>query len=199
VSRWPGVFIVFEGIDGSGKTTQIRMLREALERKGIVPVVSREPTDGKWGKRIRDSASTGRLSPQDELDAFLHDRSEHVDTLILPALREGKVVILDRYFYSSIAYQGTRGGNVEQVREIMQSRFPAPDAVLILDADPSLGRHRIAHSRNEEPNEFEDRGGLVQAREVFQNLTGAHIHHINAARTPEAVHADVMRALSPLV
>src|SRR5271166_6015958 len=80
------------------------------------------------------------------------DRTEHVEKLIGPALDAGKIVILDRYFYSSIAYQGSRGANVAEVKEIMESRFPIPDAVFLLDIDPILSVHRIAHSRQEEPN-----------------------------------------------
>jgi dTMP kinase len=107
------ILIAIEGIDGAGKTTQVQMLREALERIGEHPVASKEPTNGRWGKLIKESATTGRLSIEDELNAFLHDRTEHVDSLVSPELNKGGIVILDRYFYSSIAYQGSRGGERE--------------------------------------------------------------------------------------
>jgi dTMP kinase len=125
------------------------MLREALERAGEAPVVSKEPTNGRWGKMIKDSATTGRFSIKDELGAFLNDRTERADQLVAPALEQGRIVILDRYFYSSIAYQGSRVASVEQVRTLMESRFPIPDAVFVPDIDPAMGIHRIAHSRGE--------------------------------------------------
>jgi dTMP kinase len=186
------ILIAVEGIDGAGKTTQVQMLRESLERAGVSPVVSKEPTNGPWGKIIKESAAAGRLSVEDELNAFLQDRAEHVTTLVSPALSEGRIVVLDRYYYSSIAYQGSRGANVDEVSEIMKSKFPIPDAVFILDVDPIVGVHRIAHSRGEEPNHFEERGDLAKAREIFQSLSGPNIFHIDGAMTRENVHAQLV-------
>ena len=186
------ILIAIEGIDGAGKTTQVRMLREALERGGESPIVSKEPTNGPWGKLIKDSATTGRLSPEEELNAFIQDRTQHVNELIAPALEQGRIVILDRYFYSSIAYQGSRGANVEEIRTLMESRFPIPDAVFVLDVDPAVGVHRIAHSRGEEPNHFEDRANLAKAREIFQGMTDSNIHHIDGTMSAEAVHSEIV-------
>ena len=105
----PGLLIVIEGIDGTGKSTHARRLAEWMEMKGRHPVVSREPTDRPWGRKLRDSAASGRLSPQEELDCFLRDRSQHVEELIAPSLAAGRDVILDRYYFSTMAYQGARG------------------------------------------------------------------------------------------
>lgn len=190
--RSTSILIAIEGIDGAGKTTQVRMLRKALEGAGEEPVVSKEPTNGQWGKIIKESATTGRLSPEKELDAFVQDRTEHVATIIGPALEAGRIVILDRYFYSSIAYQGSRGASVNEVRALMESRFPIPDAVFVLDIEPAVGIDRIANSRGEEPNHFEDRSNLSRAREIFQGMSGPNIHHINGANAPEAVHAEIV-------
>jgi dTMP kinase len=184
------IFVAFEGIDGTGKTTQVQLLKQALELAGETPVVSREPTNGPWGQLIKDSAATGRLSPAEELNAFVQDRTEHVEKLIRPTLEQGKIVILDRYFYSSIAYQGSRGGNVAEIREFMESRFPIPDAVFILDADPSVGVHRISHSRGEQPNHFEGREQL--ARAIFQNINGPTICHVDAAVPVADLHARIL-------
>lgn len=187
------IFVAFEGIDGTGKTTQVQLLKQALELAGETPVVSREPTGGPWGRLIKESAATGRLSPSEELNAFVQDRTEHVEKLIRPALEQGKIVILDRYFYSSIAYQGSRGGNVAEIREFMESRFPIPDAVFILDADPSVGVHRISHSRGEQPNHFEGREQLARARSIFQNITGPTVHHLDAAVPVADLHARILQ------
>ncbi|NNM28440.1 MAG: dTMP kinase, partial [Akkermansiaceae bacterium] len=82
--NFPGLLIVFEGIDGTGKSTQARMIADWLREEGHRVVVSREPTDGPFGTRLRESASKGRLSPEDELQLFHQDRREHVETLIEP-------------------------------------------------------------------------------------------------------------------
>jgi len=190
--RTRGILVAIEGIDGAGKTTQVALLSEALGRAGEQPVVSKEPTNGRWGRLIKESAATGRMSPDEELTAFINDRTEHVETLILPALERGLTVILDRYFYSSIAYQGSRGANVEEVKRIMESRFPIPDAVFILDVEPSVGIFRIAHSRGETPNHFEDRVNLAKARTIFKELAGPTIHHIDGSRSREIVHEEII-------
>lgn len=100
-----GRLIVFEGIDGTGKSTHIGHLRKYLEGKGLEVVQSFEPTRGRWGRMLRDSAVTGRLSVEEEVALFLKDRREHVETLIAPALARGAWVLLDRYYLSMMAYQ----------------------------------------------------------------------------------------------
>ncbi len=176
-----GILIAIEGIDGTGKTTQVALLANVLRQAGQDVVTSREPTDGYWGRKIKESATNGRLSPEEELDAFIRDRTEHVTNLIQPALDAGKIVILDRYYYSSIAYQGSRGANVEAVKATMETRFPIPDMVFLLDIDPALSLHRIAKSRNERPNQFEQLEGLAKAREVFHSLVGERVKKIDGA------------------
>ena len=187
-----GILIAVEGIDGAGKTTQVNLLREALERVGEIPITSKEPTNGPWGKIIKESATAGRLSLKDELDAFIKDRTQHVSELVQPALDNGSIVILDRYFYSSIAYQGSRGEDYRIVKGIMEEKFPIPDAVFILDIDPIVSVHRIANSRGEQPNHFEDRANLAKAREIFNRLSDPNIHNIDGDRSRQAVHAEIL-------
>ena len=107
-----GILVAFEGIDGAGKTTQATLLEQWLHDSGIALVRTKEPTNGRWGKLVRESAATGRLAPAEELNAFLQDRKEHVETLLAPSLREGKAVIVDRYYFSTAAYQGARGHEI---------------------------------------------------------------------------------------
>src|SRR5438094_4143929 len=103
----PGGFLVaVEGIDGSGKTTQAERLARYCDEKRLTYILSKEPTSGKYGQLIRNSASHGRLSVEEETDILLKDRREHVDQVIQPALDQEKVVILDRYYFSTAAYQG---------------------------------------------------------------------------------------------
>ena len=139
-----GLFIVIEGIDGTGKSTHARRLGGWFESQGRVVVLSREPTDGPWGKKLRESAATGRLSPEDELEYFLNDRRQHVTEIIAPALAAGKVVILDSYYFSTMAYQGARGFDPAEIRRRNEEFAPVPDLLLILDleVDHSAAAHR---------------------------------------------------------
>lgn len=164
-----GFFIVIEGIDGTGKSTQVRRLGEWLASTGREVVVSREPTDGPWGSKLRESAASGRLSPEDELRYFLNDRREHVAEKIAPALAAGKVVILDRYYFSTMAYQGARGFDPSEIRRMNEAFAPVPDLLLILDLDVDVAHARIG-SRGDSTNEFEKRESLERCREIFLSL-----------------------------
>ena len=121
-----GRLIVFEGIDGTGKSTHIGHLRKYLEEKGLEVVQSFEPTRGRWGRMLRDSAVTGRLSVEEEVALFLKDRREHVKMLIAPALARGAWVLLDRYYLSMMAYQGARGIDPEVIRAANEEFAPVP-------------------------------------------------------------------------
>jgi dTMP kinase len=165
----PGLFIVVEGIDGTGKSTQVKNLGAWFETQGREVVLSREPTNGPWGRKLRESAATGRLSPEDELQYFLNDRREHVEQLIKPALASGKVVILDRYYFSTMAYQGARGFDPGEIRRMNEAFAPLPDLLLILDLDVDTAHQRIGH-RGDSTNEFEKRESLEKCREIFLSL-----------------------------
>jgi dTMP kinase len=184
-----GIFIVVDGIDGAGKTTQVQILADALEKSGESVVTSKEPTSGAFGRKVRESATLGRLSLDDELRAFVEDRKEHVGNLIAPALAAGSIVILDRYYYSTIAYQGSRGASWRSIAGDMRQMFPTPDVTFLLDADPAVTLHRIASVRGDIPNEFERLDQLTAVRGVFQEL---------AAIYPEVLTIDASQSI-PLV
>ena len=164
-----GLFIVIEGIDGTGKSTQSKRLAEWFRSRGRAVVLSREPTDGPWGKKLRESATTGRLSAEEELECFLNDRREHVEMSIKPALAEGKVVILDRYYFSTMAYQGARGFDPVEIRRRNEAFAPQPDLLLILDLSVESAHGRIG-ARGDTANEFEQRDTLTRCREIFLSL-----------------------------
>lgn len=194
-----GRLIVVEGIDGAGKSTQVKRLAEALRAAGRTVVVSREPTDGPWGKKLRASASTGRMSPDEELHAFIEDRRQHVAELIQPALDRGDDVLLDRYYYSTIAYQGIRGGDVAAIRSANEAIAPKPDLVLLIDFDPQLALSRISQSRGEVPNEFEKLDQLQAIRRIFLECAAVEpgiFCTIHGGREPDAVFADLLAAAS---
>ncbi len=188
------MFIVFEGIDGTGKSTQVKLLAEALRAKGREVIVSKEPTDGPHGTRLRQSAETGRLSAQEELDLFHLDRREHVETLIRPALARGAVVILDRYYFSTMAYQGIRGFNPTEIRRINEEFAPLPDLVFVLELDLDTALSRIG-VRDGEANEFEQRDALQQCHDVFASLDDEFIRRIDAGQSPDNVHAEILQHL----
>ena len=182
-----GLFIVLEGIDGTGKSTQAHLLADWFRAQGREVVASREPTDGPWGRQIRATAATGRLAPEEELELFLKDRREHVEQLIAPALAAGKVVILDRYYFSTMAYQGSRGFDPAEIRARNEAFAPRPDLLLILDLDVDRALERIG-ARGDTANEFEKRDALARCREIFLSLKEEPFVHVVATdEGPEMV------------
>jgi dTMP kinase len=191
-----GLLIAVEGIDGAGKTTQVRLLEQALRRLGESVITSKEPTDGPWGRKIRESAATGRLSLEDELEAFVNDRIDHVRMVIRPALDAGEIVILDRYFYSTIAYQGSRGRDIAELKAFMESIAPVPAVVLLLDVAPEEGIRRISESRKEQPNAFEKIETLTRVREAFHKIAEPRIVKIDGSPPLEDVHHSIIAELA---
>lgn len=182
----PGLLVVIEGIDGTGKSTQAKALATWLREQGHDAIASREPTDGPWGRKIRATAATGRLSPAEELDYFLCDRREHVAEIIAPALAAGKIVVLDRYYFSTMAYQGSRGVDPGEIRRTNEDFAPVPDLLLILDLDVDTALQRIG-SRGDTANEFEQRGSLARCREIFLSLRAEPFVHIVPTDAPPEV------------
>ena len=185
----PGFLLVLEGIDGSGKSTLARWLAAWLRERGREVVTSREPTDGPHGTALRQSAKTGRLSLEAELDLFHKDRAEHVATLIAPALARGAVVILDRYYFSTAAYQGARGLDPQAIIATNEKFAPIPDLVLLLDLDPAAGATRI-HRRGDMPDDFEALDYQREVRRIFLSLDRPFLHRVDATREANAVFAD---------
>ncbi len=171
---------MIEGIDGAGKSTIVKGLADYCQQNALAAVLSREPTSGKWGKMLRDSARTGRLSLEQELELFIQDRAEHVDTLINPALAAGKIVILDRYYFSTAAYQGARGADPNAILAANEAFAPAPDLVLLLDLDPGAGRGRIT-ARGDTPDDFEGAEALAAVRKIFLNIQRPFIQRLDAS------------------
>jgi dTMP kinase len=184
----PGGFLVaFEGIDGAGKTTQAQMLTRFCVENQLDYVISKEPTSGQYGTILRQSAQTGRRPLNEELDLFLRDRREHVERFIRPALDLNQIVILDRYYFSNVAYQGARGANPNVIL------MAEPDLLVILDVPPQLGLARI-RERGDEPNTFESEESLALARQLFNRMEAPYVHWIDARTGPEIVQHNVLTA-----
>jgi len=187
-----GVLIVLDGIDGTGKTTQAKRLLAALRKKGWDSVYFREPSDSKWGSAIkRKAVVAGSLSPAEELDLFQKDRKENVKKNIKPALTGKKAIVLDRYYFSTIAYQGARGIDPGKIRQQNESFAAKPDLVFILDIPPQKGLARIAKSREKIDLHFEREDYLVKVRDIFRSLEGENIHHIDASRPEDVIYNDI--------
>lgn len=141
------MLVTMEGIDGCGKTTQHERLATGLMNLGLPVAVSREPTDGLHGRRIRELLAQPdapeRARAEQLRDLFLADRREHVKDLIDPALKVGKLVLLDRYYHSSIAYQSAAGLDPEEVRAANESFAPVPDLVIIFDLPINVATRRL--------------------------------------------------------
>ncbi len=182
-----GLLVAVEGIDGTGKTTLARRLTERLTEQGIPCLFTFEPTMGAYGSRLRESfVGHRRLHPDEELDLFTRDRLDHVEETILPALSRGEVVVCDRYYFSTMAYQGARGRNPEEIRRINETFAPRPDLVLLLELDPALAVERIRKKRGEVPNNFEEIGYLERVADIFRSLEDAVILRLDG-RLPEEV------------
>ena len=196
----PGFLLVLEGIDGSGKSTLARQLADWLRGSGREVITSREPTDGPHGTALRQSAKTGRLSLEAEFDLFLKDRAEHVTALISPALARGAIVILDRYYFSTAAYQGARGLDPQAIIDANEKFAPVPDLVLLLDIDPGDGAARIQR-RGDVPDDFEALDYQREVRRVFLALDRPFIHRVDASQDAPTVfqnaRAIIERALKP--
>jgi dTMP kinase len=198
-----GVLIVFEGIDGSGKTTQAEILLAKLLKMGVVAVYLREPSLGRWGREIKEKAAyADSVTPEEELALFQKDRRENVEKNLVPALDEKKAVILDRYYFSTIAYQGAKGIDPESIRRMNEEFVVTPDIVFILDVDPRAGLARIA-DRGQKDELFEREDYLVRVRDLFRNIEGDNVLHIDGSLSLEEISVLIekrtLALLSPLI
>jgi len=190
-----GLLVVFEGIDGAGKSTQIRRLALLARALGFECIESREPTYGQYGRLLRESAAVERLSRTREHELLLLDRREHLDTLVQPALARGAVVLLDRYYFSSIAYQAGPGLAAEQIRAENEAFAPKPDLLLILDLPVEVGLARIG-ARGDRPNAFEAVTTLQHCRTVYRGFAGEpYARLIDATQDADQVSASASAAL----
>jgi dTMP kinase len=144
-----GTFICIEGLDGSGKTTHAHRLVRNLQKKGVNAVYTTEPSRGELGKFIRGTILEGKKRVPRVVEALLFavDRVEHLEKDVKPALTEGKVVISDRCVYSSLAYQGAAGLDLEWIEEVNRFALP-PDLAIYIDVPPEVVVKRIRRKKS---------------------------------------------------
>jgi dTMP kinase len=195
------VLVALEGIDGTGKSTQVKRLTAIFREQGYDVLPLREPTDSPWGRRLREAMQARRhmLSPAQELDLFLRDRRYDVAAHIQPALAAGKLVLMDRYYFSTIAYQGALGLDPAEIRRLNEAFAPVPDLVCILLLPPTDALERIRRSRGRADEVFEREDYLKRVDEVFRSLQGPHIHPIAADRPIDEVTAALQERIQTIL
>ena len=189
------MLINLEGIDGCGKSTQSQFLMDKFENDNEKTIMLKEPTNGKYGQKLWNMLS-GKIEATTEeiLELFVLDRKEHVNQKIKPALDQGKIVLMDRYYYSTMAYQSAAGIDVSRIRR--DNEFaPKPDIVLIFDLPADLAMKRVrSHSV---ADVFEKEEHLEKVRKAYLDLENDPlVRIIDATGTPEEIFDEVWRLVS---
>ncbi|MBC7218508.1 MAG: dTMP kinase [Hadesarchaea archaeon] len=194
-----GKFISIEGLDGSGKSTQVRLLASWLRHMGRQVVVTDEPTEGPVGRIIKLALKgTFRLPVAAEALLFAADRLQHVEEVIAPAVASGKIVISDRYTASSLAYQSARGLPLRWVMMINEMA-PKPDLTILIDVPPEVSAQRINRSRR--LDEFErDLELQKKVRQAYLDIVKAcKMKVIDGNRSIDEVQEDIRRLVKKLL
>jgi dTMP kinase len=206
------MFITLEGIEGSGKTTQMQQLSTIFENRGHACVLTREPGGTTLGEKIRaillDPASTG-LVPTAELLLYMADRAQHINSLIKPSLAEGKIILCDRYFDATVVYQGfARGLDTGVICDLHRLIFDdlKPDITFLLDLAPQIGLARAwrqldngTRSGSESRFEEETLSFHEKVRTGYLELARrqpGRIKVVDASRDEKQVQADIRAALA---
>ncbi len=206
-----GKFITFEGLDGSGKSTQVEKLARSLRAHGLSVTITREPGGTAAGEKIRDvllHSATSGLSPLAEMALMFASRAQHIHEIILPALADGRIVLCDRFTDSTEAYQG--GGRklgtkaVLQMHEILCGNLQ-PDLTVLLDNEAAFSverarrrnrRHKSGRSEKDENRfEQESRAFFGRVRHAYLAIAAREpqrVHIVNARGTPSETHAVIM-------
>ena len=168
--EFSGKFIVIEGLDGSGKSSQVELLAEFLKNSGKEVIIRTEPTkDSEAGLTIRKILKGEvQATPLERQKLFVKDRTEHLEKIVIPALKEGKFVVCSRYAFSTIAYGYSDGLEVAILKE-MNNHFLLPDLTILIDVSPNECIKRI-EKRGQIKELFERKEKLIKVNEIYQNL-----------------------------
>lgn len=197
-----GLFITFEGPDGCGKTTQMKLLAEYFEKKGKEVVLTREPGGKGLGEKVREILLNydGDVSDRCESFLFLADRAQNIDIIVNPAVKEGKIVLCDRHIDSTVAYQGYgRGLNIDRINMLnnLATNGKKPDLTLVFDVDVETSMKRVGKEKDRMESagiDFHNRvrkGYLELAKQEPKR-----IKVLDATKSIEEIHKDVINILA---
>ena len=197
-----GLFITFEGPDGCGKTTQMKLLAEYFEKKGKEVVLTREPGGKGLGEKVREILLNydGEVSDRCESFLFLADRAQNIDIIVNPAVKEGKIVLCDRHIDSTVAYQGYgRGLNIDRINMLnnLATNGKKPDLTLVFDVDVENSMKRVGKEKDRMESagiDFHNRvrkGYLELAKQEPKR-----IKVLDATKSIEEIHKDVINILA---
>ncbi|MCH8003422.1 MAG: dTMP kinase [Nanoarchaeota archaeon] len=201
------IFIVLDGMDGSGKSEMVKLLHDYLSKNDKYNILmTREPSNSKYGKEIRDilaNESDPNINSDKMLELFIKDREEHLKNTIIPFLNksnghEANIVISDRYYYSTIAFQATQGLDIKMLVEL-NKEFLKPDIAFILDIKPEIALERIKTRKKEK---FEQIGFMNKLREKFLELPkflNDNIRVIDASKDMNEVFEDMREEVNKVV
>lgn len=197
-----GLFITFEGPDGCGKTTQMKLLAEYFKKKGKEVVLTREPGGKGLGEKVREILLNydGEVSDRCESFLFLADRAQNIDIIVNPAVKEGKIVLCDRHIDSTVAYQGYgRGLNIDRINMLnnLATNEKKPDLTLVFDVDVETSMKRVGKEKDRMESagiDFHNRvrkGYLELAKQEPKR-----IKVLDATKSIEEIHKDVINILA---
>lgn len=193
-----GKFIVFEGLDGSGQSTQAGLLKDYLLEEGKEVILTKEPTfDSDAGKKIKEILSEkDAIHPGELQKLFTEDRKEHLENLIVPALEVGKIVISDRYFFSTFAYGVSDGLNLEELIK-MNNNFLLPDITIFLKVRPKVCIERI-EKRGEQIKLFEKNEKLGRVWQTYEILPNRfeNIYTIDGERPIDRISQEIIEIVN---
>ena len=195
-------FIVFEGIDGSGKSTQCRMLYEFIANTGKKVKLLAEPTGGPWGTELRSMLKSSTPPPvMTQIELFIKDRMDDYEQNIKPCMERGITVVMDRYFYSNAAYQGVSGITPAEIIAMnLQKGFPLPSRVYFIDVKAETAMERIIKRNGSGKTElFEKREFLESVRNNFLSLADERFLVINGEPKEKTVFESVKNDYIKLV
>ncbi len=197
----PGLLVAVEGLDGAGKSTLIQALAQKLRAQGLKVVTTREPTTGEWGQKIREHLAAGsKISPQAMAELFLRDRRDHAREFLLPRLEEEALILCDRYYLSTMAYQGACGLELEALKRQNETWAPVPDFVLYLDLPVELALKRLEGRSLYKPEVFETKEFLTKVKETYvQALKDFRHAVVEASGSPKEVLEKALETLSPII
>lgn len=196
-----GLFITFEGADGCGKTTQLKLLFEYLKKQGREVIITREPGCKGLGEKIREILLNydGEVSDRCESFLFMADRAQNIDVIVNPAVESGKIVLCDRHTDSSVAYQGYgRGISIDKIKHLNELAVNGqkPDLTFIFDIDAQTSMKRVGNEKDRMENSGMDfynrvRNGYLEIAKQEPN----RVKIIDASKSIEEIHAEVLKII----